>query len=182
MDIEALNRQSRATAGNDQSQFKAGMISNDPATISETEKQDTTIRDLEQEITILSRLLLAARDRYQYRLERAHYSILTLLSVRESLSVGQIASALLLDNSTASRQVAVMENRGLLTRTADTVDQRRSVVTMSDLGRQMHTEMREARLAETQHIVSEWAPGELEHFARLIRSFNRTLAVKLRNR
>lgn len=150
-----------------------------PATHPAKMDPDALVMELEREFVLLSRLLVAIRSKYRYQLERAHYVILILLEDKGPLPIGAIAQNLLLDNSTASRQIAAMERMGLAERADDPQDQRRAIVRSTDKGRELMADMRVRRIGDTEFIISDWAEEDRECFTRLLKTFNRTLIRKL---
>lgn len=69
------------------------------------------------------------------------YLVLKLLWSRQSVTVGEIASNLVLDSGTTSPLVRRLETRGLLQRSRSTGDERVVTVTLTAQGRALEEEM-----------------------------------------
>jgi DNA-binding MarR family transcriptional regulator len=140
---------------------------------------DATVFRLEREVTRLSRLLIAAKSRRRYKLERAHYAILCMLEDGGPQPIGKIAHFLLLDNSTATRQVAAMEKLGLVKRLAHPTDQRSSIIDMTPYGRSQMQEMQAIRHNQVSSWLAGWSGKELREFARLLHAYNEVIVERL---
>ncbi|MCY0903164.1 MAG: MarR family transcriptional regulator, partial [Firmicutes bacterium] len=78
-----------------------------------------------KEMSVLGRLLTAkVSDAVIASLDRSAYLLLAELDEAEALSVSVLADSLFLDISTASRQVAALEAKGLVARITDPEDGR----------------------------------------------------------
>jgi DNA-binding MarR family transcriptional regulator len=141
--------------------------------------EDPTIFKLERELTRLSRLLIAAKSKLRYKLERAHYAILSMLEDSGPQPIGKIAHFLLLDNSTATRQVTAMENLGLVKRFAHPTDQRSRIIGITPRGRSLMQEMQAIRNNHLSTWLSDWSSKELRDFASLLHAYNEVLVDRL---
>jgi len=113
---------------------------------------------LEYELTTLVRVLEALNRCRNYPLERAHY--LLLLQLRdEALSVGELATKLLLDNSTVTRQINVMMKSKLIEKVPNPQDGRSALVIATQTGRELAEAMHQLRLDRLQATLRDW-PGE----------------------
>lgn len=134
---------------------------------------------LEQELATLMRLLEAVQRRRIYVLERAHYLILSLLQRDGPLSVGETAKRLLLDDSTATRQIAAMEALRLVGKQSHPEDARSTVVRATEEGISKTEEMRAARLERVETLFDGWSKEERATCGHVLEHLNRSLFESL---
>lgn len=132
---------------------------------------------IETQMAVLARALEGMHRRSElYRdLDRASYLIARTLDDAGAISINGLASALGVDATTITRQVATMEAAGLLERRADPDDGRVSIVSLSRRGR---TAMRTVQLARKKRIAAllrEWTQSDRRELARLLAKFNAEL-------
>jgi Transcriptional regulators len=148
-----------------------------------TQQQDDTLGEqppracasveaLEYELAFLVRRLEAARRRFNFGLERAHYLLLILLERQDRQSVGSLAEQVNLDASTVTRQVAAMKQAGLVDKLGNPDDRRGGFVTITDAGREAAARVRDRRLERVGKAFSDWTEQERREFARLTARFN----------
>jgi len=133
------------------------------------------VRALEHELAFLVRRLEAARRRFHFGLERAHYLLLILLERNDRQSVGELASQVNLDASTVTRQVAAMKKAGLVEKHDNPEDRRGGFITITRLGRDTAAEVRARRLRRIEGGFREWSEEERREFARLTARYNDNL-------
>lgn len=134
---------------------------------------------LERELATLMRLLEAVQRRRLYVLERAHYLILSLLQREGPLSVGETAKRLLLDDSTATRQIAAMEALGLVGKESHPGDARSTVVRATEEGMSRTDEMRVARLDRVDQLFADWSAEERTSCGQVLEHLNASLFESL---
>src|SRR5699024_2530523 len=134
-----------------------------------------SVRALEHELAFLVRRLEAARRRFHFGLERAHYLLLILLERNDRQSVGELASQVNLDASTVTRQVAAMKKAGLVEKHDNPEDRRGGFITITRLGRDTAAEVRARRLRRIEGGFREWSEEERREFARLTARYNDNL-------
>ncbi|WP_176085224.1 MarR family transcriptional regulator [Martelella sp. HB161492] len=138
------------------------------------------ISALEQEAAVLARLLEALNRRRNYPLERSHY--LLLLQLAEGpRKVGVLSRTLALDATTVTRQVAAMEERGLVVREADPDDRRSVLVARTRDGAILAENMRETRLQRMERLMAGWDGEDVDRFADYMARFNAALYDRLEN-
>lgn len=76
-----------------------------------------------------------------WELTYPQYLVLKLLWARKTVTVGEVAKALMLDSGTTTPLVRRLETRGLLQRTRSTTDERVVSVTLTEEGRALEAEM-----------------------------------------
>ena len=109
-------------------------------------------------------------------------SAVTLLARVSDLAparLSAVATAMCLDLSTVSRQVAALEREGWVERTADPDDRRAQLLELSPTGRAMLEDIRRSRSEVLASLLPDWEPEELRSFAAQLARFNH--AVTSRN-
>jgi DNA-binding MarR family transcriptional regulator len=134
---------------------------------------------IERELLFLGRALEALQRKRRYPLDRSGFLILRTLSENGPATVGKLARALLLDNSTMTRQIAALEANRLIARSAQPGDRRSGTVTATAAGEAMMREMLAARLKRVGRYVSGWTVAEQRAFATLLGRFNAAIAGAL---
>jgi DNA-binding MarR family transcriptional regulator len=127
---------------------------------------------IERELMRLARAMEAVQRKRRYPLERAEFIILRTLIEGGPLGVGQLARQLLLDDSTMTRQVAALQEKGLVARRADPGDGRASIVDATAAGEARFNETLEQRVARIDQYVEGWSAAEREAFGALLGRFN----------
>lgn len=119
--------------------------------------------------------LLRRRTDVYAELDRAEYLVLRTLTQLGPTDIGSIAAALGVDPSTAGRQVAGLQSRGLVHRTV-AEDRRRSIIGPTDEGRRRTDATRERRRAATADMLADWTPDELRTLGELLTRYNKAVA------
>lgn len=105
-------------------------------------------------------------------LDLSHLDVLDVVHrTQGDATVGSIAEAMRLDPSRGSRLVADMVGRGLLERDVSQEDGRRSVIAVTNLGRTILEDMRDAKIAIIRDVVSDWPKEDVAAFAGLFDRF-----------
>jgi DNA-binding MarR family transcriptional regulator len=132
---------------------------------------------LETELAVLARTLegLSRRSRIHRELDRASYLLARTLSTEGATSVGGLATALGLDATTVTRQVATMESAGLVVRRTDPDDGRVRLIELTARGSRRMQEVQAAREARIGDLVAGWTADEQRAFAELLGRFNDAL-------
>ena len=108
-------------------------------------------------------------------LEIGQMDTLDLLVQQPEWRMGDLAEALRVDPSTATRAVQRLEKFGLAQRCTGTADKRVVMVSASASGRARHAEAAERREELLQHIMSAYDPIEFEQLASLMERFVQSL-------
>jgi DNA-binding MarR family transcriptional regulator len=129
---------------------------------------------VETEMAVLARALerLHRRSEIYRDLDRASYLIARTLETTGPVSINGLASALGLDSTTVTRQVATMEVTRLLRRRVDPNDGRVSLISLSQVG---HRRMRVVQLARKERIAEllrNWTDDDRRQLGRLLARFN----------
>jgi DNA-binding MarR family transcriptional regulator len=137
------------------------------------------VAQIERELTYLNRALEALQRKRTYPLERAEFIILRTLAENGSLSVGGLARLLLLDDSTATRQVAALEEKGLVAKVPNPTDRRAGTISLTGEGATAMRDMLALRQTRVARYVGDWEPGEQRAFGQLLERFNARLVEAL---
>lgn len=128
----------------------------------------------------LSERLFATLKWHEARgLERPAYVLLSRVAVDGPFRLSALATDVSLDLSTVSRQVAALENAGLVRRFQDPSDKRASLVEVTALGQEVFAENRDRWLAIWEELLADWTPQERREFAALFTRLNQSLSTTL---
>jgi len=83
-------------------------------------------------------------------------------------SIGAVAATLAIDPSTASRLVDQRVTEGLLERSPDVEDRRRTVLTLTPAGRDLLAELAASRLTMLAEATVDWDESDLRTLERLL--------------
>nr|WP_255599468.1 MarR family transcriptional regulator [Afifella sp. IM 167] len=134
------------------------------------------VGELEQEFAFLARALEAVHRKRAYPLERAHY--LLLLQLREGpRTIGDLSTALALDDSTVTRQVGAMLKRKLVRKLANPADGRSALVERTPEGASSAEEMRLARLHRIARLFAHWSETDRQCLAEMLARVNADLSA-----
>jgi DNA-binding MarR family transcriptional regulator len=134
-----------------------------------------SVESIEQELTLLVRRAQKVHLRggpTEHVVERAAYAILARLHDTGPLRPGALAAHFHLDASTISRQVASLEQAGLITREPDAEDRRACRLRLTGHGRTVLTTTRAERRGVVRELLQSWSPEDLATFASLLAAFN----------
>jgi DNA-binding MarR family transcriptional regulator len=104
-------------------------------------------------------------------LDRALFPLLVLIQRRGPLRVGDLADRVGRDYTTVSRQVAKLENLGLVSRRAGKTDRRVTEAVVTEKGQAMSEMLDVARERLMQQVLARWSEHDLGVLARLLRRF-----------
>ena len=140
-----------------------------------SESDLVSVESIEQELTLLVRRAQKVHLRggpTEQVVERAAYGILAWLHDTGPLRSSELAAHFHLDASTISRQVAALEQAGLVTREPDADDRRALRLRLTDRGRGVLTTTRAERRGVVRELLRSWSPEDLARFASLLAAFN----------
>lgn len=121
--------------------------------------------------SVLKDRLLAASGTH----ELGQLDALDVLGHHGELGMGDLAEALRVDASTATRAVDRLVELGLAERSADPADGRRVLVRATDKGERVHAELVERRLRMLRRMLQGFSDGERSQLAGLMERFVQAL-------
>jgi DNA-binding MarR family transcriptional regulator len=127
-------------------------------------------------LDILSAMNRPERDAYMVRaagisLERVLFPLLVGVERVGPIGLVELADRTGRDYTTVSRQVSKLEELGLVTREANTVDRRVRKVAITPKGKAMTDRVDAARERIGRAIFDSWEPQDVEALIRLMRKF-----------
>jgi len=135
-----------------------------------------SLRNIEKEIALLVRLTTAYSPRFG-SLDRSEYLLLSELDKQSPLAINSLAETLMLNLSTASRQIAALERKKLIRRFPDPNNGRISLVEMTSEGIDTLKKVQKARYHVYTEVLQDWTKEELStletHLIRLNQDFKK---------
>jgi DNA-binding MarR family transcriptional regulator len=104
-------------------------------------------------------------------LDRALFPLLVLIQRRGPVGVGELADRVGRDYTTVSRQVAKLENLGLVARRTGKTDRRVTEAVVTEKGQVMSEILDVARERLMRKALARWSKHDFEELARLLRRF-----------
>ena len=99
-------------------------------------------------------------------------TLMSAITARSHPTAVDVAADLQIDKSTASRQIAVLERRGLIERQAAPGERRAQWLRLTPVGRRILLRSDTARIEAITERVDDWTDAEVMQFADLLRRFN----------
>jgi DNA-binding MarR family transcriptional regulator len=129
----------------------------------------TSAERLEHALTALVRQVLTVRlDDDGTPVERTAYALLTLLREDGPRRLSTLAEAVRLDRSTVSRQLAALEQRGLVERRPDGHDRRSHLLALTEDGQQILQATRTRRQQWLRDALVAWPEADRARLSELI--------------
>ncbi len=97
------------------------------------------------------------------------------LDRRDGISQTELAAWLRLEKSTVSRLVSGLDDRGWIERTRDRADGRALCLRLTPAGRQVATELAEARRAKFERLLDAIPPPDRDHILRALHALTEAL-------
>ncbi len=113
----------------------------------------------------------AVHRRSGFAVDRASYGVLARVGELQPVRLTDLAHVLGVDVSTTSRQVATLEQRGLLERAADPDDGRAVLIALTEPGEQYLKQLSAAWHEIVAESLIDWHPREIAKFATMIDRF-----------
>ena len=123
------------------------------------------------ETAVLIRRAESARKHMQM-LDRSAYLLLDAIAAHNPVALGALAERFQLDSSTISRQVAVLEARGLVRRHVDVVDGRVFRMAITDTGLAQLSSARQARHDLFADLLAGWSEADRRALGTALLRFN----------
>lgn len=139
---------------------------------------EDSIGRIEHEVAVLVRLAeLARAEKPEHdRLVRSAYLLLGELEASGPRSTAVLASTMGVDISTASRQIAPLEEQGLVARLPKPGDRRSTLVEITPLGVERLEGARRERRSSYAALLAEWTPEQREALAHGLERLNAAIA------
>jgi DNA-binding MarR family transcriptional regulator len=138
-----------------------------------------SLRRIEREVlALLTRVRRTSAEHARLvhpELQTTGYAVLLHLIENEPTRAADIVEALGIDKGAVSRQVAQLEQLGLLARTCDPEDRRAQTLVLSDDGRARLAVLREQRRSDFGRRLSTWSAADLAIFAERLSQYNASL-------
>lgn len=116
--------------------------------------------------------LLRRRSDFYTELDRAEYLLLRTLDQTGPADICTLAAALGLDPSTAGRQVAAMQAKGLVARTPGANDRRRCIVSPTGEGCRRMAATLARRREGTGRLLAGWSDADLRTLGEMFTRYN----------
>jgi DNA-binding MarR family transcriptional regulator len=138
---------------------------------------DDTIGVIELELLKLVRHLetFGRRSSLYLHIDRAGYLALRTIEDLGPLSTKALATALNLDASTVTRQIAALETGGYVDRRPDPNDRRSSTILLTAEGRRMMDGVEQERRQGIEALVDAWDDREKAALGRVLNKLNGSL-------
>jgi DNA-binding MarR family transcriptional regulator len=113
-------------------------------------------------------------------LDKAGLRLLRHLTEHGDLRLSGLASLAAVDVSTASRQVAHLQEQGLLTREPDPGDRRACVLRVTPAGQNAVERLRQAHRDVMCDLLADWSVADRRELARLLARLNEDISERTR--
>lgn len=150
-----------------------------PKVRSLTTTSSDPIEALETQMMILVRnfTLLGRRHEGAWGMDRAGYLLLRTLEQIGPASINTLADTLGLDGSTVTRQVASMQESGLVQRETDPNDRRCSIIRPTPEGVEQMTDFRERRRDSVKRLTNGWSASERRTLSKMLARLNESISA-----
>lgn len=122
--------------------------------------------------------LLRRRSGIYEDLDRAEYLLLRTLDRLGPADICTLAKAIGVDPSTAGRQVATLQNKGMTERSPSLTDRRRTIISPTERGRARMEAARERRRATTRELLRDWDEQDLRALGDMFARYNRSVTER----
>lgn len=133
--------------------------------------ENKIISTIGREIRVLIRRMTSLYNSIE-TLDRSAVLLLAELQVQGPLGISTLACNLQLDISTASRQAAALEAKGLVERLSDPEDGRVSLLQITGLGEAQLQEVRQIYHSMLAEMLEDWSEEDLHLFKDLLARYN----------
>ena len=134
--------------------------------------RDVTIDTIQRELTAFARRARTKAAQLHPELSLVTYSILDHIKERGGCRSTDLACHFMLDKSTVSRQIAMLDRNGLILREADPEDHRGQILRPSEHGLQLLEHAHEQRRASYTRRFTDWDDDDLERLAGYLERYN----------
>ncbi|GLB66332.1 MarR family winged helix-turn-helix transcriptional regulator [Arthrobacter mangrovi] len=139
---------------------------------------ESAIDSLEQQLSMLWRRARANSHRVAREvhpdMEPAAYGLLTVLQREQSMRLTDLAASIGVGKPSVSRQVAMLEQLGLVSKETDPSDGRAQSISLTELGLQKLKSAQAARRSAFVSRLEDWSVKDLNSLAGLLDRLNRS--------
>jgi DNA-binding MarR family transcriptional regulator len=139
---------------------------------------ESAIDSLEQQLSMLWRRARANSHRVAREvhpdMEPAAYGLLTVLQREKSMRLTDLAASIGVGKPSVSRQVAMLEQLGLVSKETDPSDGRAQSIALTELGLQKLKLAQSARRSAFVSQLEDWSVRDLNSLAGLLDRLNRS--------
>ena len=140
-----------------------------------TTRRGSSTAVIEHQLVMLARWLEAAQRKQSYPMDRASYLLLLRLERDGPQRVAALAASLGLDGSTVTRQLAALDSRGWVHRSADPLDARVTVVEATGAGLTAMDDVRRLRQGRVDELFGDWSAAEQAELGQVLGHLNEVL-------
>jgi len=140
-----------------------------------TTRRGSSTAVIEHQLVMLARWLEAAQRKQSYPMDRASYLLLLRLERDGPQRVAALAASLGLDGSTVTRQLAALDSRGWVRRSADPLDARVTVVEATGAGLTAMDDVRRLRQGRVDELFGDWSAAEQAELGQVLGHLNEVL-------
>jgi DNA-binding MarR family transcriptional regulator len=139
---------------------------------------DAALQSVEQQLSIFWRRARSVSQQLSRQvhpdMEPAAYGLLTVIRREGPMRLTDLASCIGVGKPSVSRQIAFLENIGLVFKEADPVDGRAQSIRLTPRGEEKMHQVQDARNQVFRERLGEWPVSELQTLARYIAKLNST--------
>ncbi len=133
---------------------------------------ESAVETIQREMTIFARRARASAGRMHPELSLVSYTLLGHLEEQSGCRATDLAAHYALDKSTVSRQVAALEQAGLIERRLAPEDHRVQVLHLTEAGREILAQVTRSRRAAFRERLADWPAEDLVRFAAYLERYN----------
>lgn len=137
---------------------------------------EESIAEVENQLSLLWRRARSISQRLSREvhpeMEPAAYGLLSVLRTKGPIRLTELAACLGVGKPSVSRQVAFLENLGLVSKAADPLDGRAQAISLTARGEEKMHLVQDARREVFRERLAEWPAGELAAFAGYMAKLN----------
>ncbi len=108
----------------------------------------------------------------KHGLTQSQFAVLEALQSKGELTVGEVKDAILSSDGTIPVVVKNLEKLGYIFRKEDPTDKRRSILALTEAGKEIIAEVFPKNMAMIQNELSVWNEREKKQLARLLKKFD----------
>ena len=139
---------------------------------------DAAVQALEQQLSMLWRRARSNSYKVARRvhpdMEPAAYGLLVILQREGSMRLTDLAASIGVGKPSVSRQIAMLEQLGLVQKTADPLDGRAQSISLTDDGLRQLSTAQAARKEAFHQLMEDWSLSDLTTLGNLISQLNQT--------